>query len=109
EVEATLRWGVDRGRDADRRHRASPSSGLFDLKLAGHAVQLALPLVAPVMESLREARRQRFLFDEVAVALEDAPEGTGVAEHDAVRDIESCLLAHVVQVVRELSRQPFEL
>src|SRR5437763_14725031 len=109
EVEATLRWRVDRGRDTDRRHRASSSSGLLDLELARDAVQLALPLVAPVTESLREARRQRFLLDELAVAFEDAPDGARVAERDAVRDVEACLLAHVVQVVRELSREPFEL
>src|SRR6266550_3369132 len=109
EVEATLRWRVDRGRDADRRHRASSRSGLLDLELARDAVQLALPVVAPVMESLREARRQRFLLDEVAVALEDAPDRARVAERDAVRDVETGLLAHVVQVVRQLSRESFEL
>src|SRR5437773_3595798 len=109
EVEASLRWRVDRGRDADRRHRAASRSGLFDLELARDAVQLALPLVASVMETLGEARRQRLLLYEVAVAPEHAPDGTGVAERDAIGNVEPRFLAHVVQVVRELSRKTFEL
>src|SRR2546430_14148806 len=82
---------------------------LFDLQLTRDAVQLAVPLVAAVAQSLAEARRQRLLLNEVPVPLERARDRTRVAERDAIRDLEARLFTQVVEMVRELSRQPLEL
>src|SRR5258706_8751533 len=109
EVKTTLRWRIDRGRDANRRHGVASNSRLFDLELTRDAVELALPLVATFMESFSEARRQRLLFDEVAVALEHARNWPRIPERNAIGDVQARLLPHVVQVVRELAREPFEL
>src|SRR2546423_5849313 len=81
---------------------------LFDLQLTRDAVQLAFPLVAAVVESLGQAGREGLLLDEVAVLLERARDRTCVAERDPVGDLEARLLTQVIEMVRELSRQPLE-
>src|SRR5438093_3932894 len=83
--------------------------GLLDFELSFHAVELALPLVAPSLQALAHARRERLLRDEVAVALERARDGSRVAKRNPVRDVETGVLAEIVQVMRELARESFEL
>ena len=65
--------------------------------------------MAAITEPLFDARGERLLGDEVAIPLEGTPDGTRVTQRDAVGNLETRLLAEVVQVVRELASETFEL
>src|SRR5688500_13175662 len=84
---------------------ANERSDLLNLEFAGYTVELALPRVAASGQALVHARRGHLADDVVGVRLplEDARDRTRVAERDAIGDLEAGVLAHVVDVVRELA------
>src|SRR5437660_11289789 len=65
--------------------------------------------MAAAGQAFAHAGRQRLLGDEVAMSPDRGGEPTPVAERDAIGDLESRFLAHVVQMVGKLARETFEL
>src|SRR5688500_3168941 len=93
--------------------RATEASGAclsaLDLQYPLHAVELALPAVAPSFDHGFDRRGKDLAGEELAELLDRAPEISRVAKGDAVSDVEAGLLAHVVHVVRELASKALGL